>query len=586
MTDVLERRDLRESRRKPAPLSVVGPETVSMTTRDGVRLDADVYRPATGGPYPVLLQRQAYGRRIACTICYAHPAWYAAQGFIVVVQDIRGRGTSEGRFNVGEYDVSDGAESVEWAARLEGSTGVVGMYGFSYQGYNQLMAALGDCPALKALAPAMFPWDVRTSWAWENDAFRLGGALGWAIQIAAETARHAGDAQAYAELLAASRNIPFLAQVQCRPPLIEKFRDLSHYHDWIDRKPNDPYWARISPSAHLEAIAARKLPMLMIGGWYDSQLRGTLAAYRDLAERKRRARASGRRAMAALPLGPQGRRDRLRAGRRQPHGCAACSLVQPLAEGPKTKASARSRPCACSTWAQSNGPGSTHGRMRRFPSHSPATGMVSVDPQSGPLAGREQGRRRRGSTTSSMTHGAPRRAWAARLAIRPGRSTRSVVEARGDVLTFTTAPFDAPFAIGGRCRRRPLRRERCAILRSRLRPCRASAPGGVIPLCRWLSLVARSRCCDASPYPDARDLHHAAAGRGAAAFDIGGGFPGFSGESRHRRRPDDGAFRHRARDDHRRALRRRRAIPPQPFGRAMNPTRDCEKVHRRKLICS
>ncbi len=74
------------------------PETVSMTTRDGVRLDADLYRPAGSGPWPVLLMRQPYGRRIANTLCYAHPSWYAAHGYLVAIQDVRGRGSSEGVF--------------------------------------------------------------------------------------------------------------------------------------------------------------------------------------------------------------------------------------------------------------------------------------------------------------------------------------------------------------------------------------------------------------------------------------------------------------------------------------------------------
>src|SRR5579859_3892411 len=116
-------------------------ESAFMVTSDGVRLDADIYRPDDKESYPVLLMRQAYGRRIACTICYAHPAWYAAHGYVVVIQDIRGRGTSEGEFRVCEDDIRDGAETIEWASRLPGTTGVVGMYGFSYQGYNQLLAA-------------------------------------------------------------------------------------------------------------------------------------------------------------------------------------------------------------------------------------------------------------------------------------------------------------------------------------------------------------------------------------------------------------------------------------------------------------
>ncbi|NEO67044.1 MAG: CocE/NonD family hydrolase, partial [Moorea sp. SIO4G2] len=108
-----------------------------MVTRDGVRLDADIYRPDSAGEFPILLMRQPYGRAIASTVVYAHPTWYAAQGYIVVIQDVRGRGTSEGKFDLFAHEVEDGFDSVNWAASLPGSTGDVGMYGFSYQGMTQ-----------------------------------------------------------------------------------------------------------------------------------------------------------------------------------------------------------------------------------------------------------------------------------------------------------------------------------------------------------------------------------------------------------------------------------------------------------------
>ncbi len=175
MLNVVERQQLVSA---ATPYEVLPVEPQSIRMRDGTRLDADIYRPASSDSFPVLLQRQAYGRRIACTICYAHPAWYAAQGYIVVVQDIRGRGTSEGEFAVGENEAVDGAETIDWASQLAGSTGDVGMYGFSYQGYNQMLAATAAGPALKALAPAMAPWHAYENWAFENGALRLQGALG------------------------------------------------------------------------------------------------------------------------------------------------------------------------------------------------------------------------------------------------------------------------------------------------------------------------------------------------------------------------------------------------------------------------
>ncbi|MEN9265111.1 MAG: CocE/NonD family hydrolase, partial [Thermostichales cyanobacterium BF4_bins_65] len=101
------------------------PETLSLITSDGVRLDADVYRPEGGGDYPVLLMRQPYGRKIASTVVYAHPTWYARQGYMVVIQDVRGRGSSEGEFRLFEHEAQDGWETVNWCAQLPGSTGEV-----------------------------------------------------------------------------------------------------------------------------------------------------------------------------------------------------------------------------------------------------------------------------------------------------------------------------------------------------------------------------------------------------------------------------------------------------------------------------
>ena len=106
----------------------------SMVTRDGVRLDADLHYPQGTKPLPALLMRQPYGRAIASTLVYAHPRWYATQGYLVVIQDVRGRGTSAGEFDLFAHEVEDGLDCLEWVARLPECDGTVGMYGFSYQG--------------------------------------------------------------------------------------------------------------------------------------------------------------------------------------------------------------------------------------------------------------------------------------------------------------------------------------------------------------------------------------------------------------------------------------------------------------------
>ena len=262
-------------------MSEIRQETVSMLTRDGISLDADVYRPDTTEELPILLMRQPYGRAIASTVVYAHPRWYATQGYIVVIQDVRGRGTSGGEFKLFENEIADGIETIDWVSQLPGSTGNIGMYGFSYQGMTQLYAAIGKSSALKAIATAMVGYDLYTDWAYENGAFCLQANLGWAIQLAAETARLRGDKTAYQKLYAASRNLPLNEPIQVLPNIMQEFAADSFYHDWLSN-PSGEYWEKLSPKYLLQDV---DLPMLHIGGWFDPYLRGTLNLYRAMSQK-------------------------------------------------------------------------------------------------------------------------------------------------------------------------------------------------------------------------------------------------------------------------------------------------------------
>ena len=112
-----------------------------MVCPDGVRLATRIWQPPEGtGPWPALLMRQPYGRAIASTVTYAHPSWYAAQGFLVAVQDVRGRGDSGGGFAGFAQEAADGATAVRWLRGLPGCNGRVGCYGFSYQGLSPIDA--------------------------------------------------------------------------------------------------------------------------------------------------------------------------------------------------------------------------------------------------------------------------------------------------------------------------------------------------------------------------------------------------------------------------------------------------------------
>jgi len=263
-------------------LSVRPKETASMVTRDGVRLDADVYRPDADGPFPVLLMRQHEGRAIASTRVYAHPTWYAAHGYIVIIQDVRGQGTSEGKFVPFAQESQDGLDSVAWAAEFPGSTGAVGMYGFSYQGITQLYAAAAKPPALKAICPAMVGADLFRDWAYEGGAFCLQTNLSLALQVATETARLKGDALAYQALYKAFNSLPLYDPIPARPEVLQDFALDSFYHQWLDHPEPDEYWEALSPHNRLTTV---DLPMLHIGGWFDTYLRGTIRFYREMAAR-------------------------------------------------------------------------------------------------------------------------------------------------------------------------------------------------------------------------------------------------------------------------------------------------------------
>jgi uncharacterized protein len=260
-------------------LNVLPKQTCSMQTRDGVRLDADVYYPDAEGDFPVLLMRQPYGKAIASTVVYAHPTWYAAHGYIVVIQDVRGRGTSDGEFKLLEHEIDDGLDTVNWAAQLPRCSGAVGMYGFSYQGMTQLYAAISRPPALKTICPAMLAADLYADWAYEGDAFCLFANLGWALQLAAETARLKGDEPAFLALSRAAKNLPLSDSIPARPDVIQQFAHYdAFYQAWLDHPDrDDPYWKALSPN-----VADLDLPMLHIGGWFDTYMRGTLHLYQTM----------------------------------------------------------------------------------------------------------------------------------------------------------------------------------------------------------------------------------------------------------------------------------------------------------------
>jgi predicted acyl esterase len=128
----------------------------------------------------------------------------------------------------------------------------------------------------------MIGYDLYHDWAYEGGAFCLQANLGWAIQLATETARLKNDEQAFQALYSASRNLPLFDTIPACPEVIKKYAPDSFYHEWLDHDQPDEYWEKLSPKTYLKNI---DLPMLHVGGWFDTFLRGTVNLYKEMASR-------------------------------------------------------------------------------------------------------------------------------------------------------------------------------------------------------------------------------------------------------------------------------------------------------------
>jgi putative CocE/NonD family hydrolase len=222
--------------------------------------------------------RTQYGKSAAQTqpSRYQSPDWFASHCYLVVVQDIRGQGTSGGTFSEFTNDQDDGYDSVEWAAALPGSSGKVGMYGSSYVGATQWLAAVSAPPHLATIVPANTASDYYDGWTYEGGEFRLAFVEPWSIgSIATGAALNRHDDLTVAQLKAAAaestrwlnfRPYKDLPPLQPQSPTVAPW-----YFDWIRHSARDDYWKRWSIRQRYSAV---KVPVLDVEGWYDAFLAG------------------------------------------------------------------------------------------------------------------------------------------------------------------------------------------------------------------------------------------------------------------------------------------------------------------------
>lgn len=260
------------------PCAVTKQSDVPDRMRDGTVLSADVYRPQVSEKVPVVLMRTQYGKNGPPNqpTRFLSPAWLAAQCYLVVVEDVRGQYASKGTFYEFKQDQNDGYDSVEWAARLPGSNGRVGMYGSSYVGAVQWLAAEAAPPHLVTIVPFNTASDYYEGWTYEGGEFRLGFIENWSMETIVQTAAANRGDTALADRLHTdyhdiARWMTYRPYDRFPPYEPDDPSVAPYFFDWIKHSTNDTFWSSMAPQNHYPQI---KLPVMDLDGWYDAFLDG------------------------------------------------------------------------------------------------------------------------------------------------------------------------------------------------------------------------------------------------------------------------------------------------------------------------
>ncbi len=250
---------------------VVEDRGVNVPMRDGIGLSADVYRPKAEGRFPVIVVRTPYKKEMN----ELQGRFHARRGYVMVVQDCRGRFGSPGKWEPFVNDPHDGYDTIEWAAKQPWSNRKVGMIGASYLGWVQWWAARERPPHLVTIIPNVAPPDPLYNIPYEYGVYFILGAIWWADILETEaTADLSGAAMStigekkYGELL---RSLPVI-------DLDEKVlgKKNKYWRKWIEHPVNDEYWEQANFLDHLEKV---RIPVFHQSGWFDGDGIGSKLNY-------------------------------------------------------------------------------------------------------------------------------------------------------------------------------------------------------------------------------------------------------------------------------------------------------------------
>lgn len=256
--------------------------------RDGVELRGDLYLPVGDGPFPCMLSRTPYvkdynpGIWVVCD-----PLKAAGAGFAVFIQDVRGRGRSDGDFTPFIDEGPDGADTIAWAAEQEWCDGRVVMYGSSYMAASQWQAAKEGAPALRAMAPFQASSDYFEGRSYRGGAFEIGALLGVSLNALGGGIAHrkikrgelppsaARDARAAVNDLATLARTPL---DELRKTVLSDIAPF--FFDWATwTDPDHEYWRALDMTGHHDDI---NIPVFHLASWFDQAATGTLKNFQAM----------------------------------------------------------------------------------------------------------------------------------------------------------------------------------------------------------------------------------------------------------------------------------------------------------------
>ncbi|WP_018932996.1 CocE/NonD family hydrolase [Gracilibacillus lacisalsi] len=262
---------------------------VPCTLRDGITLYANIYRPQASGNYPVLLTRLPYNKNLPdFSHRWIDPIRTVMQGYIVIVQDVRGRFASEGEFEPFAQEIKDGYDTVEWAASLPYSNGKVGMFGLSYYAFTQLYALVEQPSALKAIFPAMTGNIFKEPFG-ESGVLALASAETWMLDsVAPDYLKRKLSSEEYsAAIKELSNDLDQIEEWHNYMPIRELPAVTKHpvlqdiYRKYMDQEFNKRAVTQIYAKHTSDFM---NIPAYHFAGWYDNFLSQTLMNYQQMRE--------------------------------------------------------------------------------------------------------------------------------------------------------------------------------------------------------------------------------------------------------------------------------------------------------------